>query len=130
MGVSYYMVAVVFPQILGFIQKQGKRVPLPTPTRILIQVSDFIEIYGLYLLASPFLLGLGYWLARNFIQGAGVWLDRGFLRVPLIGKAFRDHANTMWCRTLGALLRSGLDIISALDLVQENHGQSVLRRSV
>jgi type IV pilus assembly protein PilC len=67
------------------------------------------------LLAPPVLI-VAFILARR-TPSLGVHIDHAILRLPLLGKAFRDHANTMWCRTLGALLRSGIDILAALELV-------------
>jgi type IV pilus assembly protein PilC len=115
-GVGYYMVTQVFPKIMTFIQKQGRHVVLPLPTRILVHVSDFLMAYGLYILLAPIVLTIAFVLARR-TQTLGERIDRTILYVPLLGKAFRDHANTMWCRTLGALLRSGIDVLGALELV-------------
>ena len=121
MGVSYYMVAVVFPKIMTFIQKQGKNVPLPWPTRVLIRVSDFAMDYGLYVLAAPIVIAVVLLLARR-VKRFGERIDENFLRIPLLGRAFRDHSNTMWCRTLGALLGNGIDAVTALTLIQQTMG--------
>ncbi len=115
-GVGYYMVAHVFPKIMTFINKQGKNVPLPAPTRILIQVNDFLSAYGIYVLMAPLILIILFILARRNPRMAEK-IDRAILYIPLLGKAFKDHSNTMWCRTLGALLRSGVDVLNALELV-------------
>lgn len=120
-GIGYFLVAHVFPKIMTFIQKQGKTVQLPLPTRLLIQVNDFLEIYGLYVLATPPLLVAAYFLAHR-VPAIGERLDYLKLRLPLIGKAFREHANARWCQTLGSLLGSGVDVLVALQLVQETVG--------
>lgn len=120
-GIGYFLVAHVFPKIMVFIQKQGKNVQLPLPTRLLIQVNDFLEIYGLYVLATPPLLIAAYFLARR-VPAIGEQLDYLKLRLPLIGKAFREHANARWCQTLGSLLGSGVDVLVALQLVRETVG--------
>ncbi len=121
MGVSYYMVAVVFPKIMTFIQKQGSGVPLPMPTRILISVSDFVMEWGLLLMLVPVIAGIGLFLLRT-VPRYGQYIDHAVLRIPLLGLAFREHCNTMWCRTLGALLSSGIDVVSALNLVGQTMG--------
>jgi len=121
MGVTYYLVAVVFPQIMVFIQKQGKNVPLPAPTRILITVSDFCEVWGPYMLAVPVVLVVGLALLRRMPK-AGAHIDRSLLGLPVVGKALRDHCNTMWCRTMGALLKSGVNAVETLELVGQAMG--------
>jgi len=120
-GVSYYMVAVVFPKIMTFIQKQGSRVELPAPTRILIAVSDFTMEWGLVLLIAPVAAGVALVLLRR-IPRYGRRIDYVLLKIPLLGLAFREHCNTMWCRTLGALMGSGIDVVSALSLVGHTMG--------
>lgn len=120
-GVTYYLVAIVFPQIMKFIEKQGKHVPLPTPTRILIQVSDFAQAWGVYVLCAPVALGVAIFLLRRS-PACGAWIDRAFLELPVVGKAVRDHCNTMWCRTLAALLGSGVNAVEALELVGRTMG--------
>ena len=121
MGVGYYMVAEVFPQIMKFILQQGNDVQLPLPTRILIQANDFLTAYGVYILVAPFaLIALFFW-ARSSKQ-LGTIVDCAVLKMPVLGKAFKDYSNAMWCRTLGALLGSGVDIISAIELVQQTMG--------
>jgi type II secretory pathway component PulF len=120
-GIGYFLVAHVFPKIMTFIQKQGKQVELPLPTRLLIQINDFLEVYGLYVLATPPLLIAAYFLARR-VPAIGERLDYFKLRLPLIGKAFREHANARWCQTLGSLLGSGVDVLVALQLVRDTVG--------
>lgn len=120
-GIGYFLVAHVFPKIMTFIEKQGKEVPLPMPTRILIQVNDFLAAYGVYVLLAPFLLIAAYFLARRS-SAIGEQIDLWKLRIPILGKAFREHANAMWCRTLGSLMESGVDVLVALELVQETIG--------
>ena len=117
-GVGYFMVAHVFPKIMVFIEKQGKEVQLPMPARVLIQVNDFLAAYGVYVLVAPFALVVAFILARR-VPALGAKIDYALLCIPLLGRAFREHANTMWCRTLGALLGSGVDVLVALQLVQE-----------
>lgn len=115
-GVGYYMVAHVFPKIMTFIQKQGKNVQLPLPTRMLIQINDFMEIYGLYVLLAPIIIFAMFIITkRNDTMAQKI--DHAVLMTPVIGKPFKDYANTMWCRTLGALLNSGINVLNALELV-------------
>ncbi len=120
-GIGYFLVAHVFPKIMVFIEKQGKSVQLPMPTRMLIEVNDFLSVYGIHVLLAPVALMAAYVLARRS-PVIGERIDYIKLRLPLLGKAFRELANAMWCRTLGSLLGSGVDVLSALQLVEETVG--------
>lgn len=122
MGLGWYMVQKVIPQIMSFI---GTKDPskLPLVTQYLVYTTDFLKAYGAYILITPPLLVIAFVLARRYPTGA-VSLDRMMLWIPPIGKALREHANTMWCRTLGALLGSGINILQALDLVIATSGNA------
>lgn len=122
MGLGYYMVSNVIPQVMTFI---GTKDPtkLPRITQYLIYTNDFLLVYGLYVLLTPVVLVTAFFAARTSSQTA-IPVDRALLWVPLTGKALRHYANTMWCRTLGALLKSGIDAMSALDLVALTMGNA------
>ncbi len=122
MGVAWFMATKVMPKILAFIQgRQGKAGGLPPITQALLEITTFAQNYGLYLLAAPILLSLIFLLARRQ-RASGEIVDAGLLRIPLLGGAFQAHANAMWCRTLGALLGSGVNIIPALELLENTQG--------
>ncbi|MDR0703863.1 MAG: type II secretion system F family protein [Planctomycetaceae bacterium] len=116
-GVGYFLVVHVLPKIIAFISKQSKTVELPMPTKILLWTNDFIWSYGFYLALLPIVLSAAYFFARK-TPSICERLDYFLLYVPLLGKAYRDHSNTMWCRTLGALLKSGVGVLTALELVE------------
>ncbi len=122
MGLGYFMVTKVIPQLMSFI---GTKDPttLPKVTQYLIYTNDFLQVYGIYVLLAPVVLVAAFIAARKSSQTA-VAVDRAILWVPLTGKALRHYANTMWCRTLGALLKSGIDAMSALDLVSLTMGNA------
>ncbi|MDR1484773.1 MAG: type II secretion system F family protein [Planctomycetaceae bacterium] len=116
-GVSYFLVVHVLPKIITFISKQAKSVELPLPTKILLAANDFIWAYGMYIVLVPILLTTAFILMRrNAVMCERI--DYFCLFIPLIGKAYREHSNTMWCRTLGALLQSGVGLLAALELVE------------
>lgn len=116
-GVAAYMVRVVFPKVLKFIEGQRKGVELPAVSRALIAVSEFMTQYGLYVLLAPVALGVALCLVRRTEQG-GRAIDRAMLFIPLLGKALRAASNAMWARILGTLVRSGIDIVTAIDLAE------------
>ncbi|MDR0390748.1 MAG: type II secretion system F family protein [Planctomycetaceae bacterium] len=116
-GVSYFLVAHVLPKIITFISKQSKSIELPLPTKLLLLANDFIMAYGFYLVAAPIVLLIAYILARRS-PIICERLDYFCLFIPLLGKAYREHSNTMWCRTLGALLKSGVGLLNAIELVE------------
>ncbi|MDO4550006.1 MAG: type II secretion system F family protein [Planctomycetia bacterium] len=117
MGVSYFLVVHVLPKIMEFIVKQAKNIEMPLPTRMLMATNDFLWAYGVYLILVPVILVVMYVLARRNPDVCEK-MDYAMLFIPLLGKAFREHSNTMWSQTLGALVKSGVDILVALELVE------------
>ncbi|MDR1491412.1 MAG: type II secretion system F family protein [Planctomycetaceae bacterium] len=116
LGIAYYIVAYVLPTIMSFIAKQSKTVALPLSTRMLLVLNDICTHYWQYFLIVPIFLTAAYFLLRRHPTVAER-IDFAMLYVPLIGQAIREHNNTLWTRTLGALVRSGIDITAALELV-------------
>lgn len=125
LGLGYYMVHSIFPVLMGFIQ-QGRAVELPLATRMLIELNDFLMAYGLYLIAAPFVLA---GLIMGLRQGprTGPLTDALGLHVPLLGGAVRFYSNAMWCMVLGSMLSSGLDMLSAVELVEQTMGNGHYR---
>ncbi|MGI6496557.1 MAG: type II secretion system F family protein [Kiritimatiellia bacterium] len=121
MGVGAYMVRSVFPVIMKFIASTRKTAELPLPTRMVVALDGFLSTYGVYVLIAPFALAVLVVALRRSPR-TGELVDRAALRLPLLGGAFKFHANAMWCSTLGSLLASGLDVLAAVDLVRGTMG--------
>jgi len=118
MGVGYYMVRHVFPVVMKFIEGSGRKAAvLPLPTRMVIALDGFLSAYGIFILLAPVVLAIVIMALRKYPR-SGEIVDAFALKIPLLGKAFSFHANTMWCRTLGSMLTGGLDVLAAVDLTQ------------
>ncbi|MDO4571268.1 MAG: type II secretion system F family protein [Planctomycetia bacterium] len=117
MGVSYFLVVHVLPKIMEFITKQAKSIEMPLPTRMLMATNDFLWAYGAYLVLIPPIIIAIFFFARKNPEVCEK-MDYAMLYIPLLGKAFREHSNAMWSQTLGALIKSGVDVLVALELVE------------
>ena len=106
----------VLPQITPLFT--GLRMELPITTRGLIAFSKIVEQHGTLLLIS--IIGGGIflmWLLRRpFVRPVTHWF---FLRIPII-KHITQAANlARFSRTLGMLLKSGLRIDEALEIMKQ-----------
>ena len=102
-------VVPVFKDVFAHFQAE-----LPTPTKLLIQASSWIEdCYVAIVLTSITLFTLfSYaWIKLPKVQK---YCDRISFCIPLIGQPLRLATLTYWCRTLGHLLKSGLPLPDAL----------------
>jgi len=59
-----------------------------------------------------------------------LWTDWSLLRVPVFGRLFRKVALSRFSRTLGTLIKSGVPILEALDIVTHTVGNKVIARVV
>jgi type IV pilus assembly protein PilC len=102
---------------------------LPVPTRILIAVSGALTTYwwmiGLSVFMATFLLRR--WAAT---PNGRFSLDRLKLKMPVFGLLVHKTAIARFTRTLASLIRSGVPIMEALDIVGETAGNAVVARAV
>lgn len=121
------LMTFVVPKFISMFSKQD--VVLPLPTRILIQLNDIIQNHGLSVLIG---LALAVYLFRRFLKhptGRHLW-DRFRLRWPVLGRLFILIAMSRFCRVLSLLLRSGVPILKAFDMVADSVGNAVITREV
>jgi type IV pilus assembly protein PilC len=96
---------------------------LPKPTLLLIGLSNFLASYILYLIAGLF---LGIWLIKRFIatpRGRRV-RDVFITKIPVISDLMRKVNLSRFCRTYAILMRSGVPILKALDIVAASSGNT------
>ncbi|QSH41214.1 type II secretion system F family protein [Lentisphaerota bacterium ZTH] len=117
----------IIPKIMKFLK--GRSAGLPYLTQKLVDITNFLEEYGLYIAAAPIVITIAIWLLRRNEQTGRV-VDQYALHIPLLGKAFRAAANTLWCRTLGLLLKSGINIISALEFTEQSVANKFYRQEL
>ncbi|MEI7440961.1 MAG: type II secretion system F family protein [bacterium] len=105
----------VIPQITQIFTDANKVMPLPT--RIMIGVSGFFQANIWYIVFG--LLGSLIMLERYTKTETGrVKKDKIILKLPLIGSIFSDLCVTRFARTLGTLLKSGVAMISSLEVAR------------
>ena len=104
----------------------ASRIPLPLPTRALLESSTFLKEQGaLLLLAGAFV----YFLASAALRRPEVrkdW-DRAKLRWPGIGGVLTAMETSRIMRSLSSLLTGGVPILSAFLIAREVSGNSAVR---
>lgn len=126
-GVVIFLIKSVIPKIMKFLS--GRSRGLPPITQALIDIVNFLENYGLWIiLTPPVLITIFILLRRNSASAPAV--DRAVLRIPVMGKAISSSANALWTRTLGILLGSGIGIIDALQFTEGSQTNRYYRREL
>jgi type IV pilus assembly protein PilC len=101
------------------------KVPLPAPTRALLDLSLFVT-HNLFLVGTAVvlaLMGLWYWAQT---PGGRLTVDRVKFGLPVFGPLIRMYAVTKFARTLGILTTSGTQILYALKVLRPVPGNRVL----
>lgn len=115
-GAIWLLLTQVLPQFVPLFEQNGAA--LPTPTRILIDVGNWVSAYGLYALMVLVVLGVA--IRQALTQPAlRLRFDTLILRVPVIGRLSREVLAARFSRTLGTLVINGTPLIAALDIVRE-----------
>ena len=102
---------------------------LPLPTRILLAVSAAVVKFW-YVVAGVIAL-LAFGLRRYVTTDKGrAQLDALKLKVPIFGPLFHKVALSRFSRTLAVLMRSGVPILQALEIVSETVGNKVVGKAI
>ena len=126
-GILGILFAVVIPRIT-LIFKNAKA-QLPLPTRILIAASEITRDYWWLLLI---LMVVFFFVGRAYLrtQGGRARADAFALRAPIFGVIVRMLAVGRFARTLGTLLSSGVQLLTALDIVKNVVTNTVLTEAI
>ncbi len=117
----------VVPTFKGIFDSLGGTLPLPT--QALIFVSDLLRKYFLYSLVS---LGVAIYLFRNYLKTKkGRYLfDQQALKLPVFGPLLRKLTVAKFSRTFSTLVKSGVSVLSALEIVSKTAGNKVVEEAI
>jgi general secretion pathway protein F len=124
--VSVLMVAVV-PKVVSIFENVGQE--LPWYTQLLIFVSNVFVGYWWLLLLT---IGGSVWWFRRWVKtpaGRLKW-DTFVLRVPIFGRLNLLVAVARFSRTLSTLLASGVQLLTAMNIVKNVLGNALLENVV
>ncbi|RLS46999.1 MAG: type II secretion system F family protein [Planctomycetota bacterium] len=128
-GVSI-IIAVTFllPRLMAPIIGQPG-VTLPFPTKVLLGFADFMYAWWwlVLILTVAGVIGFRRWVAAPKNRRK---VDLMLLKAPIVGNLVRDIAVARFTRTLGTLVSAGLPILSALNIVRDTLGNTVLMDAI
>lgn len=122
-GILALLMTVVVPKVTKIFESM--KVTLPWTTRLLIFTSNVLADW--WWLLFPLLAGgiVGFIRWKNGPKGRPVW-DRFVLRAPVFGSLVRMLAISRFSRTLATLLRSGVPLLTAMDITKNVISNGVL----
>jgi type IV pilus assembly protein PilC len=102
---------------------------LPLPTRILIGASNILSHYFLVIVGLLILISFLFKKYINTKKGRYNF-DYQKLKMPVIGGLFHKVALAKFSRTFATLVKSGVSILNALDIVGKTSGNKVIEEAV
>ena len=102
---------------------------LPLPTLIMLGVSDFVKQY-FYLVVGMLAAFIFFIYRYSKTEKGCLKIDNIKLRMPVFGILIKKVAVSKFTRTLSTLIRSGVPILAALEIVSRTSGNSVIEQAV
>ncbi|HET7706807.1 MAG TPA: type II secretion system F family protein [Thermoanaerobaculia bacterium] len=130
-SIAVIVVAVILWKVIPVFASlfAGLGAELPTPTLIVIALSNFIGDWwwaiGLFLIISTFSIRRYH----DTYSGKRV-LDGLLLKAPVFGLLLRKIAVARFCRTLSTLTSSGVPILDGLQITAKTAGNSVVEDAI
>ena len=102
---------------------------LPAPTQFLISVSDILKTHWWVLLALVASGVIAFRIIGKTAKGR-YFIDKTRLALPVLGPLVKKLAAARFCRTLGSLLENGVPMLSALGIVKNIVGNTLIADAV
>lgn len=126
LGVISALMVWVVPKLMGIFE-QGKR-ELPLLTKGLIACSEFLQNYGLILIA---LIVASIWIVKHLLKKPKIlrrWHEVQ-LKLPVIGELSLQVNTSRFAATLSLLTASGVPLLQALNISSQVMSNLVLQES-
>ncbi|MCR6494599.1 type II secretion system F family protein [Cellulomonas sp. P24] len=121
------MLLFIVPIFAGMFANLGGQ--LPAPTRFLVFLSTVMKWIAIPLLVV--VIGGTFWWGRHKNDLAvRERIDPMRLKLPIFGTLFQKVAIARFTRNFGTMLRSGVPILQALDIVGDTSGNVVVTHAV
>ena len=102
---------------------------LPAPTQFIVDLSDWLRNYILYLVAGLIAVVVATVSFYRNPKGRQI-VDKVSLKLPIIGDVIRKVAVARFTRTLGTMISSGVPILDALDVTAKTAGNRTIESAI
>jgi type II secretory pathway component PulF len=105
----------VMPQITPLLKSLHQSLPLLT--RIMMNISDNIVTYGLWMCLSGISVGSLIFILYRRVPICTRWFQAFFLSIPIVGMLLRSYIVSVAVRSLGSLIESSIGVAAAYAMV-------------
>jgi type IV pilus assembly protein PilC len=130
-AVFFGMTIFLLPTFAGIFEQIGTE--LPTLTIVMLAISDFCTTWPPIPQATIIgaLIGIFFAYKAFYKTPAGrLMFDKIFLKLPLFGPLIEKSAVARFCIIFGSLTRSGVPIMSSLEIVRDVAGNQAIANAI
>ncbi|MDT8420892.1 MAG: type II secretion system inner membrane protein GspF [Desulfuromonadales bacterium] len=124
-GVLAFLMAFVVPKVTRMLEDLDQALPLPTLW--LMGFSAFLADYW-WLLVAGMLAAAVFARQQLKTERGRLWFDRQKFRLPLFGPLLLQSSTARFARTMATLLRSGVPLLTSLEIVTGLLNNSQLKK--
>ena len=122
LAIAVGMITFIVPVFGQMFADFGRK--LPAPTQFLLNLSKVMKRFGIYI-AGAVVVGVVAFRKWKATPNGAYSFDQFVLRLPVFGQLNRKVASARFARTFGELIRSGIPILNALEIVSGATGSVV-----
>ncbi|MBM7867891.1 type II secretion system F family protein [Heliobacterium gestii] len=122
-----FILGFVIPRFTSALGSLGAE--LPALTKRVLDLSEWVKGYWWTALLAALALYLIFGELRKTPQ-MRLLLDRYTLKIPIFGDMLLKVSVARFCRTLGTLIRSGVPMLQALEVVEKTAGNQAVSEGV
>jgi type IV pilus assembly protein PilC len=126
-SVAVIVIAVILIFVIPVFQEMFASMgqALPLPTQIVVNLSSFLKSNIIYMIVAVFLMFYAFKRFYKTERGRDI-IDKNSLKAPIFGPLLRKVAVARFTSTLSTMLKSGVPILDALDIVAKTAGNTVV----
>ena len=126
-SITVFLLVKVVPVFKDVYKSFGAK--LPMPTQFMINLSDFVRHYFIFVLIGFGALVYGWFYFIKTKGGRDFW-DSRRIKLPVFGPIAQKICLVRFTRTLASLIRAGVPILEVLQIVSQTVGNTVMERAI
>lgn len=125
------LILFIVPQFKGFFIQLGmKEEDLPTPTKILLSISDFVLANILIIIIGVIVAITTFKFLTGKVSVGRYYWHVFLLKAPVFGPLINKIALSRFSRTFASLLRAGVPMLSTIEIVAKTTGNAVVEKAL
>ena len=123
----FVLLRFVIPKFAQIFEQS--RIAMPTPTKVMLAASQFMQSYGLLIIVLLFAALIAH---QSYIRTAAgrLWWDAFRLKLPLLGDALRKAETARFARAMGTLVANSVPLVQSIGISRDILNNKKIARSL